>query len=211
MNMVRSMLSNSTLPVSLWMEALKTATHISNRVPSKSVPKALFVSVATSRAIRKIMMERSIDSLASRISRVLVQKSIAGRDRDRDKHICRVAFGGILRVSSPPLQKSRSQTRPKTPYELWTGRKPSMNYMHVWGCAAEAKLFNPSLGKLDPKTESCYFIGYPKKSKGYKFYCPKGITKFFETRHAIFLEENGCAEPRQINLEEMRTHDPIPR
>ena len=85
-----------------------------------------------------------------------------------------------------------------------------MNYMHVWGCAAEAKLFNPSLGKLDPKTESCYFIGYPEKSKGYKFYCPKGTTKFVETRHAVFLEENGCAEPRQINLEEMRTHDPTP-
>ena len=34
MNMVRSMLSNSTLPVSLWMEALKTAAHISNCVPS---------------------------------------------------------------------------------------------------------------------------------------------------------------------------------
>jgi transposase InsO family protein len=39
MNMVRSMLSNSTLPLSLWMEALKTAAHIINCVPSKSVPK----------------------------------------------------------------------------------------------------------------------------------------------------------------------------
>jgi transposase InsO family protein len=39
MDMVKSMLSYSTLPVSLWMEALKTAVHILNRVPSKSVPK----------------------------------------------------------------------------------------------------------------------------------------------------------------------------
>ena len=60
-----------------------------------------------------------------------------------------------------------SKSVPKTPYELWTGRKPRMNYMHVWDCAAEVKLFNPSLGKLDPKTESYYFIGYPDKSKGY--------------------------------------------
>jgi hypothetical protein len=36
-DMVRSMLSNSTLPLSLWMEALKTATHIINCVPSKSL------------------------------------------------------------------------------------------------------------------------------------------------------------------------------
>jgi transposase InsO family protein len=39
MDMVRSMLSYSTLPVRLWMEALKTAIHILNRVPSKAVPK----------------------------------------------------------------------------------------------------------------------------------------------------------------------------
>jgi hypothetical protein len=39
MDMVRNMISYSTLPISLWMEALKTAIHILNRVPSKSMPK----------------------------------------------------------------------------------------------------------------------------------------------------------------------------
>jgi transposase InsO family protein len=39
MDMVRSMLSYSSLPLGLWMEALKTAIHILNRVPSKSVAK----------------------------------------------------------------------------------------------------------------------------------------------------------------------------
>jgi transposase InsO family protein len=39
MDMVHSMLSNSTLSLSLWMEALKTATHIINHVPSQSVHK----------------------------------------------------------------------------------------------------------------------------------------------------------------------------
>jgi transposase InsO family protein len=39
MDMVRSMLSYSDLPVKLWMEALKTVMQILNRVPSKSVPK----------------------------------------------------------------------------------------------------------------------------------------------------------------------------
>ena len=113
MDMVRSMLSYSNLPVELWMEALKTAAHILNKVPTKSVPK--------------------------------------------------------------------------TPYELWTGRKPSLKYLHVWGCPAEAKLFNPQLKKLDAKTVSCHFIGYPDKSKGYRFYCPDCFTKFVETNHAVFL------------------------
>jgi transposase InsO family protein len=39
MDMMRSMISYSTLLINLWMEALKTNIHILNRVPSKSVPK----------------------------------------------------------------------------------------------------------------------------------------------------------------------------
>ena len=139
MDMVRSMLSYSTLSVELWMEALKTAAHILNRVPSKSVPK--------------------------------------------------------------------------TPYELWFGKKPSLNYLCVWGCPAEAKLFNPQQKKLDDKTVSCYFIGYPDKSKGYRFYCPDRFTKFVETRQAVFLEDAGISGSfprREINLEEIRAELPIP-
>ena len=39
MDMVLSMMSYSTLLINLWMEALKTAIYILNRVPSKSVLK----------------------------------------------------------------------------------------------------------------------------------------------------------------------------
>ena len=39
MDMVRSMLSNSLLPISLWMEALKTTVYLLNKIPTKAVPK----------------------------------------------------------------------------------------------------------------------------------------------------------------------------
>jgi hypothetical protein len=42
MDMVRNMMSYSTLLLGLWKEALKTTIHILNRVPSKSVPKTLY-------------------------------------------------------------------------------------------------------------------------------------------------------------------------
>ena len=42
MEMVRSMMSYSSVPISLWGEALKTAMYILNRVPSKAVPKTPF-------------------------------------------------------------------------------------------------------------------------------------------------------------------------
>jgi hypothetical protein len=96
---------------------------------------------------------------------------------------------------------------------MWTGRKLILNYLHVWGCLAEAKLFNSSIGKLDPKTVSCHFIGYPDKSKGFYFYCPDRYIKIVETRHAIFLEDEvirGSTVTREIRFEEKRVCVPTP-
>ena len=143
MDMVRSMISNSSLPLSLWGEALKTAIYILNRVPSKAVPK--------------------------------------------------------------------------TPFELWTGRKPSLAHFHVCGCQAEARVYNPQEKKLDPRTISCHFIGYPERSKGFRFYCPNHVTRIIETGNAKFLENDdisGSIQPRNIMIEESRgniSHDSISR
>ena len=85
------------------------------------------------------------------------------------------------------LNRVPSKSVPKTLYELWIGRVPSLNHLCVWRSPAEAKVFNPNIGKLDFKTVSCHFIGYLEKSKGYRFYCPDRYTKFIETRHVVFL------------------------
>ena len=113
-DMVRSMVSHSSLPESLWGEALKTAAYILNRVPSKAVNK--------------------------------------------------------------------------TPYELWTGKKPSIKHLHIWGCPTEAWPYRPHERKLDSITISCYFFGYAECSRGYKFYDPT-LRSIFETGNARFLEE----------------------
>ena len=42
LDMVRSMLSNCSLPISLWIYALKIAMYLLNKVPSKAVPKTPF-------------------------------------------------------------------------------------------------------------------------------------------------------------------------
>jgi hypothetical protein len=44
--------------------------------------------------------------------------------------------------------------------KLWTERKQSLRHIRLLGCPVEAKVFNPRNEKLDPKTASCYFIGY---------------------------------------------------
>ena len=77
----------------------------------------------------------------------------------------------------------------------------------------EVKVFNPNIEKLNSKIVSCHFIGYPDKSKGYRFYCPDRHTKFAETKHAVFLEDDMVRESmvaREINFEEKRVYVPTP-
>jgi len=52
MDMVKSMLSNLTLPVSLWMYALKMTMYLLNRISSKAVPKTPF-ELWTNRTLSK--------------------------------------------------------------------------------------------------------------------------------------------------------------
>lgn len=80
MEMVRSMISNSSSPKSLWTYVLKTAMYLLNKVPSKAIHK--------------------------------------------------------------------------TPFELWTYRKPSLRHLHVSGCRAEARVYNQHEKKLESQIVS---------------------------------------------------------
>ena len=136
-DMVRSMISHSTLPKSLWGKAIKTAVYILNRVPSKAVAK--------------------------------------------------------------------------TPYELWTSKKPSIRHLHVWGCPVEARPYKPNEKKLDSRTMSYYFVGYSERSKGFKFYDPS-IRSFFEMGNAKFIENDelsGREQLRKVVFEEESVSIPI--
>ena len=55
-----------------------------------------------------------------------------------------------------------------TPYEIWTGRKPALSHLRVWGCLAYVKRLVTD--KLGPRSDKCTFIGYLKETKEYFFY-----------------------------------------
>ncbi|KAJ9555363.1 LOW QUALITY PROTEIN: hypothetical protein OSB04_009977 [Centaurea solstitialis] len=112
LDMVRTMMCHSSLPISFWGHALETAAHILNRAPTKSVEK--------------------------------------------------------------------------TPYELWKGKKPNISFLKIWGCEVYVK--RPTSEKLKPKSDKCFFVGYPKTTVGYYFYNPEE-NKVFVARNGKFLEE----------------------
>ncbi|XP_057969384.1 uncharacterized protein LOC131158531 [Malania oleifera] len=73
---------------------------------------------------------------------------------------------------------------------------------------AEIKVYNPQEKKLDARTISGNFIGYPEKSKGYIFYCPNHVTRIVETRNASFIENDETSEsmvPLNVKIKEITT------
>ncbi|KAM2033523.1 hypothetical protein FF1_015515 [Malus domestica] len=97
-------------------------------------------------------------------------------------------WGEAVKTANYIINRVPSKAVVNTPFELWTGRRPSLNHLHIWGCKAEAKVYNPNGKKLDPKTLSCYFVGYAERSKCFRFYCPSHDMKIVETGKAIFME-----------------------
>ncbi|KAH9706546.1 hypothetical protein KPL70_012251 [Citrus sinensis] len=70
---------------------------------------------------------------------------------------------------------NRSPTRSvwsKTPQEAWSGRKPGITHLRVFGSIAHVHIPDESRAKLDDKSEKFIFIGYDNNSKGYKLYNP---------------------------------------
>ena len=67
------------------------------------------------------------------------------------------------------LNKVPHKKLDKTPYELWKGFSPNLNYLMVRGCFAKvaySKFRKPNIG---PKTFDCAFIGYAQNSVAYRF------------------------------------------
>ena len=86
--MVRSMMSRTDLPISLWGYALETAAFLLNRIPSIAVEK--------------------------------------------------------------------------TPYALWTGKRPGLSFIKIWGC--EAYIKRQAFDKLASKSDKCLFM-VPSENK----------------------------------------------
>ncbi|GJS93160.1 zinc finger, CCHC-type containing protein [Tanacetum coccineum] len=86
-----------------------------------------------------------------------------------------------------------------TPYELWTKKKPNLNYL--MGCREVVKLPNPKLKTLGERGIECIFVGHVEHSKAFRFYVIEPnesvlINSIIESGDAIFDENRFSFVPR---------------
>ena len=77
-------------------------------------------------------------------------------------------WGYALEIAAFTFNRAPSKSVETTPYELCFGKKPKLSFLKVWDCDAYVKKLQPD--KLEPKSEKCVFIEYPKEIVGYSFY-----------------------------------------
>jgi hypothetical protein len=78
----------------------------------------------------------------------------------------------------------------QTPFESWTGKKPSAKNLRVFGTYAMVYISQkrPGQNKLSPRSERCLFVGYALNNQGWIFQRADGI--LFVSNNAIFDESD---------------------
>ena len=93
----------------------------------------------------------------------------------------------------------------KTPKELWSGQKPDISHLRVFGCLEWVHILKKRRHKLQPKAKAMIFVGYEPGSKGYQFWDTahqcfeiSRDVKFEETRFPA--KELTLAQPNPASL-----------
>jgi hypothetical protein len=93
-------------------------------------------------------------------------------------------------VNTAVYIKNQSPTKAlesKTPQEAWTGRKPDVSHLRVFGCKAFAHIPDEKRRKLESKSMPCVFLGYCERTKTYRLMCVE-TKRIIKSRDVVFLE-----------------------
>ncbi|UYV68918.1 hypothetical protein LAZ67_6001665 [Cordylochernes scorpioides] len=100
-----------------------------------------------------------------------------------------------------------SKATDKTPFELWTNRKPSLKHLKRFGCKAFAYIPKIKRNKLDSKVIEGIFLGYDDRSKGYRIlHDTDNITisrsvKFIEKENGFHLASTKTTSPQVLSTD----------
>jgi len=88
-------------------------------------------------------------------------------DQDLPKFLWGEATKTIVYIQNQSPHRSLDKL---TPEEVFTGRKPSIDHVLIFGCLVYIHISKDRIKKLDPSGMKGTFVGYSNSSKAYKIY-----------------------------------------
>ena len=88
-----------------------------------------------------------------------------------DKGMPKYFWGEAVNITVYLMNRhSIMAVKSKTPFEAWSGKKPYVNHLRVFGSIYIAYVPKELRQKLDESSERCIFVSYASHTKGYKLY-----------------------------------------
>ena len=120
----------------------------------------------------------------------------------KEKQLSRELWGEAVSTVVYLLNRSSTHSlQGLTSYEIWTGCKPSIVHLRVFGSLVHVKCTKTPQKKLKDCSTPMVFIGYGVGSKAYRFFDP--INRIVHASRDVVFEEDG-----QWNWERKGEHVP---
>ena len=110
-----------------------------------------------------------------------------------DKSFGRKPWDGQL-----PRNRTTSSVHGRTPFEVFTGEKPDLSHLRVFGAKAFMHVPKEIRKKMEPVSETGYFVGYEPDSKSYRV-LPDKDGRIIVSRDVIVDE--GARRPSEVVVE----------
>lgn len=104
-----------------------------------------------------------------------------------------------MKTTAYILSRVLSESIFETPLNLLSDRKPSLNNFRVGAYPVEVKIYYAQINlKADPRSTSCYCVGYLDKSKGCRTHCPSRYTRIVDFIKAKFFKNGDYSGSSKI-------------
>jgi transposase InsO family protein len=106
------------------------------------------------------------------------------------------------------IQLSHNALGFKTSKEMFTGKKPEVSHLKIFGCPVFIHIVKEKRNKLEPSGKKGIFVGYCEVSKAFKIYIP-GHHHIEISRDVTFDEDAALKKSRRCQLEEVYEEEPV--
>lgn len=100
---------------------------------------------------------------------------------------------------------SRDLSGNVTPHEMWTGNKPNVSYLRVFGSRCWYRIPKRSMNKLNPRAKEAILVGYASHEKGYKLWDEESRRIFFS--RDVKFDECGASKTKQLDSERVSSDE----
>jgi hypothetical protein len=126
-------------------------------------------------------------------------------DQDLPMHLWAKASRTTVYVQN---RLSHSALGFKTPEEMFSGKKPEVSHLNIFGCPVFVHIPKENKTKLYPSRKKGIFVGYCEVSKAFRIYIPS-YHHIEISRDVKFDEDAALKKSRRCQLEEVYEEEPI--